>query len=232
MQCVILAGGLGTRLTHLTQNVPKSMIDIKGQPFIHHQLKLLQYHNISEVLLCIGHLGNQIKDFVKDGSVYNIKINYLDEGENLLGTGGALRLAFDNNLLHDNFLVLFGDSYLPIDYKKVYDYYIDQSALALMTVFKNNNTLDKSNVSWINNTHIIYDKEGYNHLYIDYGLSILNKQIINNIPKNIKYDLSDLMNGLSLQNNLFGLEIKKRFYEIGSLQGIQDLNANITDLMI
>src|SRR5260370_40089666 len=121
MQCVVLAGGLGTRLGARTRDVPKGMVRVAGEPFVQRQLALLADQGFSRVVLCIGHLGSQIRDFVGDGSRWGLEVDYADEGEELQGTGGALRLAFDAGLLDDRFAVLYGASYLPIDIAPVVD---------------------------------------------------------------------------------------------------------------
>ena len=123
MQCIILSGGLATRMRPLTQSIPKSLIPINNRPFIDYQLEYLSCQGITDVLLCIGHLGYMIKDYLGN-SKYNLSIDYSNEGENLLGTAGAIRLAFDQNKLQNNFFIMYGDSFLPINFKSVYDSFI------------------------------------------------------------------------------------------------------------
>lgn len=226
MQCVILAGGFGTRMLPLTSNIPKALLDVNGHPFIYYQLNWLSKYNITDILVCIGHKGNLIKDFVSN-KFNNLNIDYVDEGENLLGTAGALRLAYDQNKLDSSFLLIYGDSFLPINFKDVFDYQQNHNYPALMTVFKNNNQFDRSNVLIMNN-NILYDKEykintqdKYTH--IDYGLSVLTTNVIQNIPTKQKSKLSDIFYELSVNNNLYGYEVYNRFYEIGSISGLNDL---------
>jgi NDP-sugar pyrophosphorylase family protein len=224
MQCVILAGGLGTRISSITGNkIPKSMVLINSNPFIDYQLKLLSSQKISKVLLITGYLGHEIKSFVKDGSQYNLDVEYVEEGPNLLGTGGALKLALDQGKLDSHFFVTYGDSYLPIDWQAIYNQY---DGRAIMTIYRNLNLFDKSNVllDKVDNT-ILYDKQGIpNAEHIDYGLLVLNKQNINHIPSGQKYDLSTILKELSYKYELHPVEVTERFYEIGSPQGIEDFS--------
>jgi NDP-sugar pyrophosphorylase family protein len=224
MQCLILAGGLGTRMPTFTKTMPKSLIPISGMPFAHYQLQLLAENGVTNVIYSIGYLGQQIREFVGDGSQWQIKVEYVDEGEKLLGTGGALRLAYDSNLLEENFFVIYGDSFLPINYKNIWDYFKQNSFPALMTVLKNQNQWDKSNVLFKGN-HLLYDKShpttDFHH--IDYGASIFRKSTVAEyIPSQEKIDLADIFHELSLQNKLSGFEVQQRFFEIGSLHGLAD----------
>jgi NDP-sugar pyrophosphorylase family protein len=221
MQCVILAGGLGTRILPLTKQIPKALIEIDNFPFINYQLQWLAIHGVTEVILCIGHLGTMIRGYVQDGSNYNLKIEYVDEGEDLLGTAGALRLALDK--LNESFLVIYGDSFLPICFSEIYNYYKQNNISALMTIYKNDNKFDKSNVILYDDKSIFYNKKT-NLLcpYIDYGLSILSKDIIKEINPRQKYGLADLFYKLSIEKKLIGYEVFERFYEIGSFSGLND----------
>src|ERR1700693_3124601 len=109
----ILAGGLATRLRPVTEAIPKSLIEVAGEPFIAHQLRLLRREGIRRVVICVGHLGDMIRAFVDDGARFGLDVAYSFDGSMLLGTGGALRQALP--LLEEPFYVLYGDSYLDID---------------------------------------------------------------------------------------------------------------------
>ena len=219
---VILAGGLATRLRPITELIPKSMLKIAGQPFIAWQLEYLKLQKITSVILCVGYQGDQIERFVGDGSRFGLSVKYSHEDEELLGTGGAIRKALD--MLPNNFYVLYGDSYLPIDFSKVQSCYQDSFKSGLMTIFENNNKWDKSNVSYSNGTIIRYDKfkpDG-SMKYIDYGLGILNKNIFSFYEKSLKFDLAEVYEDLAIKNQLTGYAVSERFYEIGSLPGITE----------
>ncbi len=217
----ILAGGLAKRLKKNTFNKPKALIDIAGKPFISRQLSYLSNQNIKDIVICTAHLGNQIKDYVGDGSKYNLKVSYSDDGDKLLGTGGSLKKA--SRILGENFFILYGDSFLPINFSLVEKAYFRQKKPALMTVFKNNDHGDKSNV-YFKNKCVLYNKKNpqKNMNYIDYGLNVVKSTIFYNFPSNKMFDLSDVFEDLSKKNLLAGLEIYERFYEIGSINGLND----------
>jgi NDP-sugar pyrophosphorylase family protein len=217
----ILAGGLAKRLKKNTLNKPKALIDIAGKPFISRQLSYLSNQNIKDIVICTAHLGNQIKDYVGDGSKYNLKVSYSDDGDKLLGTGGSLKKA--SRILGENFFILYGDSFLPINFSLVEKSYFRQKKPALMTVFKNNDHGDKSNV-YFKNKCVLYNKKNpqKNMNYIDYGLNVVKGSIFYNFPTNKMFDLSDVFEDLSNKSLLAGLKIYDRFYEIGSINGLND----------
>ena len=152
---VILSGGLGTRIKSKTKNKPKALLDIEGKPFIVRQLEYLSSQNIKKIVICVGHLGNQIQEIVGNGKSYNIDVEYSFDGETLLGTGGSVKKALEK--LSEFFFILYGDSYLPINFKKVQEFFLKKKTIALMTVYKNESKFDKSNVYFSDNT-ILYDK--------------------------------------------------------------------------
>lgn len=221
---VILAGGLATRLRPLTENIPKSLLDISGKPFISYQLDYIKSQKIKNVVICSGFLGNKIKNFIGDGLQYNLSIKYSFDGETLLGTGGALKKAI--NLLPNNFFVIYGDSFLPINFEEIKKFYFDNKIENLITIYKNNNRFDKSNIFFKDNRIVNYDKiKNFQDMqYIDYGLSILSKSSLQKYHNKKKFDLGDLFKSLSVENKLYGLEVFKRFYEIGSYEGIKETN--------
>jgi MurNAc alpha-1-phosphate uridylyltransferase len=218
----ILAGGLATRLHPITQAIPKSLIEVAGKPFIDHQLEYLRKQGITSVVLCIGHLGEMIQELVGDGSRWNMQVRYSPDGSALLGTGGALRQALP--MLGRQFFVLYGDSYLPIDFAKVQTAFINSNQLGLMTVLRNQNQWDRSNVQLEHGQLIEYNKESVNSQmhYIDYGLGALEAVALNSYSSGDRLDLSKVYNELSLKKQLAGYEVFERFYEIGSYQGIAD----------
>jgi NDP-sugar pyrophosphorylase family protein len=216
---VILAGGMGTRLGRLTKKIPKALVRINGKPFIHYQLTLLSKQGIKEVILCIGYLGSKIKNFVGSGKKFNLNVKYSYE-KKLLGTGGAVKQAFP--LIKKNFFITYGDTYLPINLINIQNKYERLKSKALITIYKNHNKLDKSNI-FFNGKNIMYNKKI--HLkkmkYIEYGLSIFNKEIFKYFSKK-KFDLSDVIYLLSKRKLLNYCIVKKRFYEIGSISGLKD----------
>jgi NDP-sugar pyrophosphorylase family protein len=220
LSVAILAGGLATRLRPITETIPKALIEIAGEPFINHQLRYLKKQGISSVVLCIGYLGEMIKSVVGDGSQFGLQVHYSFDGPKLLGTGGAIKAALP--MLGSDFYIFYGDSYLPIEFAPVEKAYFSSNKLGLMTVLRNNNQWDKSNVIYENGILVEYNKELVkpNMSYIDYGLGILRADVFSAYPEGEPFDLSKVYNDLSLKNQLFGFEVQDRFYEIGSHQGI------------
>jgi NDP-sugar pyrophosphorylase family protein len=217
----ILAGGLATRLGEVTKKLPKSLLEISGKPFIFHQLDILKSQGVKNVVLCVGHLGEMIESAVGDGRNFNLSIKYSYDGDKQLGTGGSITKAL--YLLDPNFFILYGDSLLPINFEKVQKAY-DAKKLGLMTIIKNENAWDLSNVLYLDGKLIEYNKRNPkpNMKYIDYGLSILNKNAFNYFINEQIFDLSDLFAVLASRSELSAFEVYERFYEIGSQKGIQE----------
>ena len=216
----ILAGGLATRLRPVTERIPKSLVDVAGEPFIVRQLRYLKGQGIEGVVVCVGHLGEQIVGEVRDGSSLGIDVRYSWDGPTALGTGGALRRALP--LLGSSFFVFYGDSFLPIDFGEVERTFLAEGTAALMTVLRNQNRWDRSNVEFRAPNVVAYDKRspGVDMEYIDYGLGILTASVVRDFPQEVPFDLSDLYRALSLSGDLAGYEVHSRFYEIGSPQGL------------
>jgi NDP-sugar pyrophosphorylase family protein len=225
LSVAILAGGLATRLRPITKEIPKSLIEVAGKPFIFHQLEYLRRQGINSVVLCIGFLGEMIQEAVGDGSQWGMRVSYSHDGSSLQGTGGALRLALP--LLGEVFFILYGDSYLPINFSEVEKTYAASGKKGLMTVLKNKNRWDRSNVEFDVGKIIEYNKtiiRPQMH-YIDYGLSLLQGSVLKVYPAGQSLDLSKVYNDLSLAGELAGHEVFDRFYEVGSHQGIADIQS-------
>jgi N-acetyl-alpha-D-muramate 1-phosphate uridylyltransferase len=220
---VILAGGLATRLRPITETIPKSLVNINGEPFIAHQLRLLQRQGIKDILMCIGYLGEQIVTEIGDGSSFGLHVSYQFDGPALLGTAGAIKKALSQ--LPDHFFVLYGDSYLPCDYAAVQKTFVNSRKQALMTVFKNQGQWDNSNVEFKYGQVMEYDKTNRTDRmqHIDYGLGVFSKQAFAPIPDNMEFDLALLYQTLVVQQELAAHEVKERFYEAGSFTGIKEL---------
>lgn len=218
---LILAGGIGSRLYPLTKSVPKSLIPIDGKPFIDHQLKLLKEKGIRDVILCIGYLGEQIQDYVGDGSRYELNISYSSDRNSLKRTGGAIRGAI-SLIKHASFWVMYGDSYLDISFAEIWKYYNSTQCRALMTTIKNRNLWDRSNVVFAEGVIKHYDKTNFRKdmHYIDYGLTIFNKDIFNDYMDIETFDLATLLADLTKKKKLAGYEVFNRFFEIGTERGL------------
>lgn len=230
MQCVILAGGLGMRLLPLTQTLPKALLPINGRPFVDYQLDWIARQGITDVVICIGYLGERIADHVGDGARYKLVVRYADEGRDLMGTGGALRHALDQSLLADAFFVLYGDSFLPIAFPPMFEFFRSSGKSALMAVMRNDNRWDRSNVIYTPPMVTLYDKKCEDDAvrnrmtHIDYGLSVLSRSLIESIPAEVKVDLADVFHRLSVSGDLSGFEVMERFYEVGSPAGAADFS--------
>ncbi|MEH2470445.1 MurNAc alpha-1-phosphate uridylyltransferase [Nitrobacteraceae bacterium AZCC 2161] len=218
----ILAGGLATRLKPITETIPKALVEVAGQPFILRQLAYLREQGVSRVVLCIGYLGEQVQAVVGDGAACGLSVSYSQDWPNLLGTGGALKQALP--LLGSRFLVLYGDSYLPIDFASVEQAFLDSGKPALMTVQRNADQWDKSNVLFADGAIVEYNKRSptSSMKHIDYGLGALSAQVLADEPTQGTFDLADIYHGLSLSGRLAGYEVQERFYEIGSHKGLSE----------
>jgi D-sedoheptulose 7-phosphate isomerase len=225
----ILAGGLATRLHPLTEKIPKSLVDVAGKPFIVHQIELLRSNGLTHLVLCLGYLGEQVQDELGDGSKWGMQIDYVFDGPLLLGTGGALLRAFPR--LAEKFFVLYGDSYLDCDYAAVESVFHASGKLGLMTVFRNANLWDQSNVIFENGRIQHYDK--INHIpemkHIDYGLGVLQASALERYPVDCVLDLATIYQDLLVQDQLAGYEVSQRFYEIGSPAGLQETSEYIKE---
>ncbi len=253
----ILAGGLATRLRPLTERVPKILLDINGRPFAEHQIDLLRRWSITHVVYCLGYLGEQVVDALGDGSRWQMTFSYVFDGERPLGTGGSLRRALPK--LGHAFFVMYGDSYLTCDFNAVERAFLAGGKQGLMTVFRNENRWDRSNVAYDRGRIIRYDKTGNDATlqHIDYGLGILTPDAfdapldvvgpsfssgasssgasISGVAPDLKVgptdlavlDLAVVYQRLIARDELAGYEVRERFYEIGSLEGLEELRAKL-----
>ena len=230
MQCLILAGGLGTRMRPQTEDVPKALIPVAGRPFADHQLTWLAGQGVTRIVYGIGEKGAQVRDFVGSGRRWGLDVAYADEGDRLLGTGGAVRLAVDEGLLDGGFLVLYGDSYLSLDVGALWAA-SGGGATPVLSVYRNDGRWDASNAVFEDGFVTRFEKGradaadiGMN--YIDYGLSVLTRAVVEtHIPEGRPHDLARVYGALAEAGQLPGFEVAERFYEIGSPEGLADLEA-------
>jgi NDP-sugar pyrophosphorylase family protein len=222
----VIAGGLATRMGEKTRHIAKSMLEVAGEPFIAHQLRLFRREGIERVVLCVGHFNTQIEDFVGDGGRFGLSVRYSADGETLLGTGGAIRRALP--MLGDVFFVTYGDSYLDIAYLPVAEAFVRSNKRGLMTVLHNEGRLDTSNVEFDDGRLIAYSKQPTPRMkHIDFGLSMLRREAIANAPSDRPFDLSLLYAKLVKRGQMYGYEVTQRFYEIGSFAGLIETEAYI-----
>lgn len=219
----ILAGGLATRLRPVTEKIPKALIEINGEPFLAHQLRLLASRGIRRVTLCVGYLGEMLEAYAGDGGRFGLEVSYSPDGPELRGTAGAVAQA--RPLLGESFFVLYGDSYLPCDYAAVERAFLESGKAALMTVYPNGDQWDSSNVRFEDGRILVYDKKRRTPemRYIDYGLGMFHGAAFDGIPERGAHDLADLYQELLRRGELAGLAVPQRFYETGSFAGIQEL---------
>jgi NDP-sugar pyrophosphorylase family protein len=230
LPCLILAGGVGSRMRPLTDAIPKALIEIGGRPFIDIQLRRLAAAGVSEVVLSIGYLGQLLRTHVGDGSQFGVSARYVDEGDRRLGTGGAVRLAVDESALGGAFFLLYGDSYLDVDFIAVERAWRSSKRPALMTVLRNDNRWGASNVDYRRGQVALYDKQRPtpSMRWIDYGLLVLTSIAVRQrIAPGEATDLADALHDLSRDGDLAGLPVTRRFYEVGSPRGVQDLEAHL-----
>ena len=218
----ILAGGRATRLRPLTDRVPKSLLNVAGRPFIFHQLEMLRMQGIERVVLCVGYLGEQIRAEVGAAALHGLTISFCFDGSELLGTGGALKQALP--LLGEELFVLNGDSYLRCSLAEVQAAYRTAGRPALMTVLRNDNRWDRSNVLFRDGRLLAYDKRATRSdmSHIDFGLSVLSSAVFTRYARESIIDLSDVFRDLAQRGELAALEVSQRFYEIGSPHGLRE----------
>jgi NDP-sugar pyrophosphorylase family protein len=221
----ILAGGLATRIKPISDSLPKSLIKINGTPFLEWQLRLLEKNECELVVICVSHKSEEIEEFIRKRKRTDLNICLSWDGEKQLGTGGALIQA--RSLLGNTFMVLYGDSYLPVDYSKISEYFVKSNKLALMTVMKNDLNSEQSNVIFENGYVKKYDKifpeEGMR--FIDFGLNAFKSSVFDIYPLNEPLDLSAVQSDLAARHELIGFRVDQRYYEVGSFHGIRNFES-------
>jgi NDP-sugar pyrophosphorylase family protein len=219
---VILAGGIATRLRPLTETIPKALVDINGEPFIAHQLRLLRARGVSRVVVCAGYKGEMIQAFVGNGAAFGLHVDFVFDGPHLLGTAGAVKKALPN--VADACFVLYGDSYLTCDYGTVQVAFEQSRCLGLMTVFRNQGRWDRSNIEFAGGRIVAYDKRAQTAQmhYIDYGLGVFRTAAFHHVPDDQPHDLAAVYQHLLRIHQLAGHEVGERFYEIGSFEGLEE----------
>lgn len=222
MPTVILAGGLATRLKPLTAKIPKALIEVAGKPFLWHQLTLLRRQGVERVIILAGHLGELIENAFGNGASVGLSIDYSFDGPTLLGTGGAIRKALP--LLPERFFVLYGDSYLTCSFSEVQEAFERSGLEGLMTVYGNNDLFDASNIEFDGSRILKYDKHNRTSTmrHIDYGLGAFDRSVFQALPAESKIDLEAVYQDLLKRNLLAAVEVKERFYEIGSVDGLRE----------
>lgn len=223
----ILAGGRATRLGPIAERIPKSLVDVAGQPFAVHQLQLLRRSGLTDIVFVVGHLGEMIRDRLGDGACWDVRVRYVFDGPRPLGTGGAIRGALP--VLGDAFFVLYGDSYVECDFSTIERAFLDSGRSGLMTVYRNDDDLDRSNVLYENGRIVRYDKQNRSPemRHIDYGLGAFRKSAFDGWDDDESFDLAAVFRTLLARDDLVGFEVADRFYEIGSPTGLEETRAHL-----
>ena len=207
---------------------------MRGRPFAHHQLHWLAAQGVNEVVYCIGHRGDLIRRYWAMEPCPVRSIRWVDEGDRLRGTGGALRLAFEQGVLEESFLVIYGDSFLPIRFGPVWQAFQSSGLPALMTVLRNEGRWDRSNAIYEGGRVALYDKSTVPEMhYIDYGLLGFTRQVFASDVSAERtppvLDLAPLLHHFSLDGQLAGYEVSERFYQVGSAAGLSELDRYLAD---
>ncbi len=224
---VILAGGLATRLRPITEKIPKALVEINGEPFLAHQLRLLQKNGVRRVVMSVAYKGEMIQEFAGDGTGCGLHIDYVFDGPTYLGTGGAIRNALPH--LGESFLTLYGDSYLPCDFGGVQAAFLASGRQALMTVYQNDGLFDTSNVEFDGGAILRYDKRERTTAmrHIDYGLGVFQAAAFTPYPAGEPLDLATVFQDVLRVGQLAAYEVAERFYEIGTPEGIRETEEYI-----
>ena len=223
----ILAGGLATRLRPITEKIPKVLVPVAGRPFLAHQLDLLRAQGLTRIVLCLGHLGEMVREQFGDGSAHGVHLEYSFDGPKLLGTGGALRQALPR--LGERFFVLYGDSYLTEPFVPVAEFFLRSGKPACMTVYRNEGRYDTSNVVFEDGVIRVYDKTRRlpEMRHIDYGLTLFQSSVFDEWPADQPFDMAEVMRRLVDRGQMAGWEVKERFFEIGSHAGLAELEQRL-----
>ena len=228
-QVVILAGGYATRLKELTSKTPKSLININGSPFLKLQIQLLKSHGVTNLLMCIGHLGDKIIDYIESQNNFEMSIEFSNDGNKPLGTAGSIRKALPK--LEESFFVLYGDSYLTINYNLISKYYMNYKLSNLMTITKKIKNGLNANVKMEGNNLREYSKSSFKEdfNFIDYGLSLYKAETFELLPKDEHIDLESVVKKLIYEDNLKAFETEDEYFEIGSYDGIEELSSYLKE---
>jgi NDP-sugar pyrophosphorylase family protein len=221
---IILAGGMATRLRPITEKIPKALVEVGGEPFIAHQLRLLYAHGVRRIIISAWYRGDMIRDYLGTGAAFDMQVSYVFDGDKPLGTGGAICRALP--FVQEPFFVLYGDSYLPCNYAEIQNRFESSCQPALMTVYRNEGKWDTSNVEMRGGTIIKYDKNDRSPAmqFIDYGLGIFHPNVFQDLQEGEYKDLADIYRDLAQNKRLAAYLVPQRFYEIGSHEGLHELD--------
>ncbi len=220
MQAVVLAGGLGERMRPLTHITAKLMLKVYGKPFLEHQIESLKASGVTDIVILVGHLAGQIKSYFGNGERFSVNIVYSED--DMLGTGGAIKNA--EGILDEAFIVLNGDTYLPIDYQGIVKRFYAEKKPALMVLYDNTENIGKNNVAVMNGVISEYNnketKPYFTHL--DAGVSVFSKNIFDSMDKKI-FSLDDVYMNLIPKRQLSNFVTSQRFLDIHFLERLENI---------
>jgi NDP-sugar pyrophosphorylase family protein len=227
MQAAILAGGLGTRLGAVTKTVPKAMVPVLGRPFMEHQILLMRERGVSDFVILVCHMADQITDYFGDGAKFGVRIRYSNEGKDLLDTAGAVRQALP--LLDEAFLLTFGDSYLDLPYATIWDDFQAAGKEALMVVYRNENRFDTSDIEVTDGLVTAYQKSPPlpGAFFINHGLMGLRREALAALAAGTRVSLQQFFAPIIAKRQMMAWETGQRFYEIGSPAGLAELETTL-----
>jgi NDP-sugar pyrophosphorylase family protein len=228
MQAVILAAGLGTRLRPITDTIPKSMVPVKGKPFLEYQINLLKKNNINNIVICIAYLGEKIEDYFGDGKKFGVSIVYAKEKSGPNGTGAALKNA--EYFLEKEFLLLNGDTFLDIDYQSLVLAFKKSQKTGMTVVFKNQPKIAKNNMEVGEDFEILnYNKAAEGRAnYVDAGVHAFKKNIVDFIPHAKFCSLEEeILPILIAKKQLVAYPVASRYYDIGTPERLKKFEETI-----
>ncbi len=224
----LLAGGAGTRIASMYAGTPKCLIDIHGKPFLSYVLENIKRFGFNRVVILAGHLSQPIIDYAGDGASFGLNIQYSLDGAQLLGTGGAIRKALP--FAEDDFVVSYADSYLDYDWSPIVDHYFRSGSQSLVSIYKNDDATDKSNIIFKDGKIVSYCKKNQtpDHNYIDWGVSVFSKKTFTQCPEN-SWDLSNYLLDRIAQNALDGFAVPQKYFEIGTPHALEAFRRHMKD---
>lgn len=220
MQAVVLAGGRGTRLGHLTDGLPKPLVSVQGKPFLDYQVALLKECGFTDLVFCVGHGADAIMTHLGDDSRHGVRVRFSVERGELLGTAGAVKQA--EPLLWDTFFLTYFDAYLRLDYCAVLQALMRAGTLGVMVVYRNEDRYERSNVAVAKGFVRAYDKEqrAPGMVYVNFGVSALRREALAFVPAGVPYSQEAWFQSLIRRRQLAAFETAQRFYEVGSPPGL------------
>ncbi|MDR0312076.1 MAG: HAD-IIIA family hydrolase [Treponema sp.] len=232
---VIMAGGKGTRVASLDSNIPKPMIPICGKPILEHQIEVLKKNGFTDIIICVGHLGQQIKDYFGDGSRFGCTITYFTETEPL-GTAGAL---YKINGLSGDFILLNGDVIFDIDFSRMIAFHKEKKAWATIAVHPNGHPFDSALIiantdnqvlGWLNKE----DERLYYKNQVNAGIHILSSEFLRNCPQpkeKIDLDRDMLKPSISL-GRTFAYPTPEYIKDMGTPERYAQVTADIENAIV